>query len=95
MKFCIKAPSYTSEKETAILKLENKKALTILDWYPIQTINDVVYTLEADTPAEISLTNINVRLKIQLGQHAEGETFLGDCSFTISDFSVTPASAAE
>ena len=59
------------------------------------TINDVVYTLEADTPAEISLTNINVRLKIQLGQHAEGETFLGDCSFTISDFSVTPASAAE
>ena len=59
------------------------------------TINDVVYTLEADTPVEISLTNINVRLRIQLGQHAEGETFLGDCSFTISDFSVTPASAAE
>lgn len=45
-------------KETAILKLENKKALTTLDWYPIQTINDVVYeTVEYEKRQRAGLPN--------------------------------------
>ncbi len=55
------------------------------------TVNDVVYTLEADTAKAITLENVSGKLAIQLGQHAEGETSLGSCTFTISDFTVTAA----
>lgn len=55
------------------------------------TVNDVVYVLEENTAKTISLENVSGKLAIQLGQHAEGETSLGSCTFTISDFSVSAA----
>ena len=55
------------------------------------TVNDVVYVLEENTAKTVSLENVSGKLAIQLGQHAEGETSLGSCTFTISDFSVTAA----
>ena len=55
------------------------------------TVNDVVYVLEENTAKTISLENVSGKLAIQLGQHAEGETSLGSCTFTITDFSVSAA----
>ena len=52
------------------------------------TINDVVYELEAGTAREITLEGVTGKLTIQLGTK-EPATQLGDCTFTISDFSVT------
>ncbi|MBB5219390.1 hypothetical protein DYE49_09820 [Treponema rectale] len=54
------------------------------------TINDVVYELEAGTAKEITLEGVTGKLAIQLGTK-EPATQLGDCTFTISDFSVTAA----
>ena len=52
------------------------------------TINDVVYELEAGTAKEITLEGVTGKLAIQLGTK-DPATQLGDCTFTISDFSVT------
>jgi len=54
------------------------------------TINDAVYTLEAGVAKEITLKDVTGKLAIQLGTK-EPATQLGDCTFTISDFSVTAA----
>jgi len=55
---------------------------------------NVVYALEAGVEKEFSFENVTGKLAIRLGAEA-ANTWLGDCTFTISDFSVTPASAAE
>ena len=52
------------------------------------TINDVVYELEAGTAREITLEGVTGKLAIQLGTK-DPATQLGDCTFSISDFSVT------
>ena len=52
------------------------------------TINDVVYELEAGTAKEITLEGVTGKLAIQLGTK-DPATQLGNCTFTISDFSVT------
>ena len=54
------------------------------------TINSTVYTLEADVAKEITLEGVTGKLAIQLGTETPA-TQLGDCTFTISDFSVTKA----
>ena len=54
------------------------------------TINSTVYTLEADVAKEITLEGVTGKLAIQLGTETPA-TQLGDCTFTISDFSVTAA----
>ena len=53
------------------------------------TINTTVYTLEADVEQEITLENVSGKIAIQLGKEADGSS-LGNCTFTITDFSVTP-----
>ena len=53
-----------------------------------------VYTLEAGVEKEFSFENATGKLAIQLGNEAAG-TQLGDCTFTISDFSVIPVTDAE
>jgi len=63
------------------------------------TINDQVVSLEANTPYEYTQSNASLNDKgtivsIQLGK-ADGNEILPAGTFTISDFSVTPASAAE
>lgn len=63
------------------------------------TINSTVYTLEAGVAKEITLEGVTGKLAIQLGKDVvkDGDTVtteasqLGDCTFTISDFSVTAA----
>ena len=62
------------------------------------TVNDKVFTLEADTAKKITLENVSGKIAIQLGKNEvkEGDTVvesseqLGSCTFTISDFNVTP-----
>lgn len=62
------------------------------------TINNEVISLEADTPYAFSSTKelsaLDTLLSIQLGK-GDGNSILPAGTFTISDFSVTPASAAE
>ena len=62
------------------------------------TINNEVISLEADTPYAYSSTKelsaLDTLLSIQLGK-GDGNSILPAGTFTISDFSVTPASAAE
>lgn len=62
------------------------------------TINSTVYELEANTAKDITVNNVSGKLAVQLGKEGvmEGDVEvvpyeqLGDCTFTISDFSVTP-----
>ena len=52
---------------------------------------NVVYTLEAGVEKEFSFEAAKDLLAIQLGKESEPASILGDCTFTISDFSVTAA----
>lgn len=53
------------------------------------TVNTTVYTLEANTEKEITVKG-TTKLAIQLGKE-DGGTQLGDCTFSITDFTVTTA----
>ena len=53
------------------------------------TINGEVYTLEADIPLEINLEEVEEKIAMQLGREST-KSQLGDCTFSITDFVVTP-----
>lgn len=53
------------------------------------TVNSVGYELEANVAKEVTIKGLSGRVGVQLGK--EGGDQLPDCTFTITDFVVTPA----